>query len=148
MVASHVPLLGTRPATQACALTGNQTRDPLVCRPALNALSHTSHIQPGLKSLKKKEKSMGFKSDRHPSSENCRQEDKYSHTESLYLPSTQIRAAPQPPTLPKTAQPDRCHACHLHRCTRRHTKHIDSPSPLKRRATALTCPLNEHCQSE
>ena len=25
------PLLGTWPATQACALTGNQTGDPLVC---------------------------------------------------------------------------------------------------------------------
>ena len=29
-------------ATQACALTGNQTRDPLICRPALNPLSHTN----------------------------------------------------------------------------------------------------------
>ena len=36
------PQLGTRPATQACAWTGNQTRDPSVCRPALNPLSHTS----------------------------------------------------------------------------------------------------------
>ena len=36
------PLLGTWPTTQACALTGNQTSDPLVCRPALNPLSHTS----------------------------------------------------------------------------------------------------------
>ena len=27
------PLLGTWPATQACALTGNQTRDPLVHSP-------------------------------------------------------------------------------------------------------------------
>ena len=35
-------LLGTWPATQACALTGNQTGDPLVCRPALNPLSQTS----------------------------------------------------------------------------------------------------------
>ena len=35
-------LLGTWPATQACALTGNQTGDPLVCRPALNSLNHTS----------------------------------------------------------------------------------------------------------
>ena len=35
------PLLGTWPATQACALTGNQTSDPLVHRPALNPLSHT-----------------------------------------------------------------------------------------------------------
>ena len=33
---------GTWPATQACALTGNQTRDPLVHRPSLNPLSYTS----------------------------------------------------------------------------------------------------------
>ena len=36
------PLLGTWPATQACALTGNQTHDPVVRRPVLNPLSHTS----------------------------------------------------------------------------------------------------------
>ena len=36
------PLLGTWPTTQACALTGNQTGDPLVLRPTLNPLSHTS----------------------------------------------------------------------------------------------------------
>ena len=36
------PLLGTWPTAQACALTSNQTSDPLVCRPALNPLSHTS----------------------------------------------------------------------------------------------------------
>ena len=36
------PLLGTWPATQACALTGNQTSDPLVHKPALNPLNHTS----------------------------------------------------------------------------------------------------------
>ena len=36
------PLLGTWPATQACALTGNQTSDPLICRLALNPLSHMS----------------------------------------------------------------------------------------------------------
>ena len=36
------PLLGTWPATQACALTGNRTGDPLVHRLALNPLSHTS----------------------------------------------------------------------------------------------------------
>ena len=36
------PQLGTRPTTQACALTGNQTDDPLVCKPQLNPLSHTS----------------------------------------------------------------------------------------------------------
>ena len=29
-------------ATQACALTGNLTSDPLVCRPVLNPPSHTS----------------------------------------------------------------------------------------------------------
>ena len=38
----HTPPLGTWPAAQACALTGNQTSDPLLCRPALNPLSHTS----------------------------------------------------------------------------------------------------------
>ena len=36
------PTLGTDPTAQACALTGNQTGDLLVCRPALNPLSHTS----------------------------------------------------------------------------------------------------------
>ena len=36
------PLLGTWPATQACALTGNGTGDPLVHRPALNPLSDTN----------------------------------------------------------------------------------------------------------
>ena len=36
------PLLGTWPAIQACALTGNQPGDPLVFRLALNPLSHTS----------------------------------------------------------------------------------------------------------
>ena len=36
-------LLGTQPATQACALTGNRIGDSLVCRPAFNPLS-----QPGL----------------------------------------------------------------------------------------------------
>ena len=34
--------LGTWPATQACAPTGNRTRDFLVRRLALNPLSHTS----------------------------------------------------------------------------------------------------------
>ena len=34
--------LGTWPATQACALTGNQTGHPLICRPAFSPLSHTS----------------------------------------------------------------------------------------------------------
>ena len=36
------PLLGTWPTTQACALTGNWTSNPLVHRPALNPLSHTN----------------------------------------------------------------------------------------------------------
>ena len=36
------PLLGTWPATQACALSGNGTSDPLVHRLALNPVSHTS----------------------------------------------------------------------------------------------------------
>ena len=36
----HLPL-GTWLATQACALTGNQTGDPLVRRSALSPLSHT-----------------------------------------------------------------------------------------------------------
>ena len=39
---TRIPLLGTRPATQACVLTGNQTSDPLAHRLALNPLSHTS----------------------------------------------------------------------------------------------------------
>ena len=36
------PLLGSWPATQACALIGNQIGDPLAFRPALNPLSLTS----------------------------------------------------------------------------------------------------------
>ena len=36
------PQLGTWPATQACALTGNWTSDPCVHRPALKPLSHAS----------------------------------------------------------------------------------------------------------
>ena len=36
------PQLGTWPTTQACALTGNRTGDPLVFRPALSPLCHTS----------------------------------------------------------------------------------------------------------
>ena len=39
------PLVGTWPATRACALTGNQTGNPLVCRRALNPLSHTNQGQ-------------------------------------------------------------------------------------------------------
>ena len=42
VVALMCPLLRTWPATQARALTGNGTSDPLVHRPALNPLSHTS----------------------------------------------------------------------------------------------------------
>ena len=38
-----LPLLGTWPATEACALTGNRTGDPLVCRPAQSTEPH----QPG-----------------------------------------------------------------------------------------------------
>ena len=40
------PQLGTWPATQARALTGNRTRDLLVCRLVLNPLSHTSQSAP------------------------------------------------------------------------------------------------------
>ena len=36
------PPLGTWPATQACALTGNQSSDSLLRRLVLNPLSHTS----------------------------------------------------------------------------------------------------------
>ena len=36
------PLLGTWPTTQAYALTGNRTSNPLVHRPAPNPLSHTN----------------------------------------------------------------------------------------------------------
>ena len=36
------PLLGAWSITQAYALTGNPTSDPLVCGPALNPLIHTS----------------------------------------------------------------------------------------------------------
>ena len=42
VVALACPSLGIWPATQACALTGYQTGDPLVCRPVLNPLSYTS----------------------------------------------------------------------------------------------------------
>ena len=38
----YVPQPGTWPATQACALTGNQTSNPLVRGLVLNPLSHTS----------------------------------------------------------------------------------------------------------
>ena len=45
--ASCAPPTGdlTWPASQACALTGNETSHPLVLRPALNPLSHTSQGQ-------------------------------------------------------------------------------------------------------
>ena len=36
------PLLGTWSTPQACALTRNQTLNPLLRRPVLNPLSHTS----------------------------------------------------------------------------------------------------------
>ena len=39
-------LLGTWPATQACAPTGSQTSNPLARRLALNPLSHTSRVSP------------------------------------------------------------------------------------------------------
>ena len=40
------PPLGTWPATQACALTGNQTGDPLIrSSPLLSPLSHASQGQ-------------------------------------------------------------------------------------------------------
>ena len=42
VVASHAPPTRDLAPTQACALTGNQTCDPLVCRLALNPSSHTS----------------------------------------------------------------------------------------------------------
>ena len=38
------PLLGTWSTTQACAPTGNQTSSPLVRRPALSPLNHTSLV--------------------------------------------------------------------------------------------------------
>ena len=40
------PVPGAFPATQACALTGNRTCDPLASRLGLNPLSHTSQDQP------------------------------------------------------------------------------------------------------
>ena len=38
----HDPQLRTWPATQTCALTGNQTSDFLVCRTTPNLLGYTS----------------------------------------------------------------------------------------------------------
>ena len=42
VVASHMPSTRDLPETQAYALSGNQTSDLLVCKPALSPLSHTS----------------------------------------------------------------------------------------------------------
>ena len=42
VAASHAPPLGTWPTTQAHALTGNRTGNPLVCRPVPHPLSHTT----------------------------------------------------------------------------------------------------------
>ena len=42
VVASQVPPTRDLPTTQACALTGNPTSNPLVRRLTLNPLSHTS----------------------------------------------------------------------------------------------------------
>ena len=42
VIASHSPPTGDLPETQACALTGNPTSNPLVRRPALNPLNHSS----------------------------------------------------------------------------------------------------------
>ena len=47
LLLAHPPL-GTWPATQACALTGNRTRDPLAHKSALNPLSHTSQGTPSI----------------------------------------------------------------------------------------------------
>ena len=55
------PQLGTWPATQACALTGNWPGDPLVHRPALNPLIHTSQSRSWvLKKMKAKWKKPEF----------------------------------------------------------------------------------------
>ena len=42
MVASHVPPTGDLAHNPGCALTGNRTCDPFVCRLVYNPLSHTS----------------------------------------------------------------------------------------------------------
>ena len=39
---ARAPHWGPWPTPQACALTGNWTSDPLVCRPVLSPLSHNS----------------------------------------------------------------------------------------------------------
>ena len=43
---SCAPYWRAGPQTQACALTGNPPRDPLVYRPALNPLSYSSQVNP------------------------------------------------------------------------------------------------------
>ena len=45
VVASHAPLWRIWPTTQACALAGNRTGNPLVRRPTLNPLSYTNQGQ-------------------------------------------------------------------------------------------------------
>ena len=47
------PQMGTWPITRECALTGNQTSDPLAHRLVLNPLSHTSQGWPQLFSIYK-----------------------------------------------------------------------------------------------
>ena len=42
------PPLGAWPTTQACALTGNGTCDPLVHRPVLSPLSYASQGSPNI----------------------------------------------------------------------------------------------------
>ena len=48
------PQLGIWPTIQACALTGNQTNDPLVHRLALNPLSYTSQGSTSITTTTKK----------------------------------------------------------------------------------------------
>ena len=50
-----LPLLGTWPTTQEGALTRDRTSDPLVCRPVLNPLSHSSQRHPNV-NFKKRSK--------------------------------------------------------------------------------------------
>ena len=58
VVPSQGAPLGMWPTTQACALTGNQTNNPLVRRPALNPLSHTGQ---GPREIFSVHKGNGFK---------------------------------------------------------------------------------------
>ena len=48
----HIPTR-TEPATQARALTGNQTRDLLLCRMTLNPLSHTGQGWKGFEAIRR-----------------------------------------------------------------------------------------------